>query len=316
MKKGTKLFIEKIESAKSILLVAHKNLDGDALGSILALYQLIYLNYGKECVCVYDGSMPEYLKGVPLRENAHFVDQVDLSKSFDLVVLLDYGTANKLGVPQHVLNNAKFLVEMDHHINDNKLGVLQFDDDTASATACILYNLMMDAGWKYDDNVLNLLAFGILTDTGEFKYAKDGRVLRIMAEMVDKGVEINKLTDLIHSNPKKTIQTEARAVAEAEFFYRNRLVVATIDSAGYKNLDGRGSNALRWLADIHGVEFVVLLKEQKKNQIGVSLRSKNVPVVQIAESLGGGGHVCAAGAVVCDSLENVKQKVVDLFKGV
>ncbi len=314
MKKETKIFLEKIESAKTILLAAHKNLDGDALCSILALYQLIHLNYGKECVCVYDGNMPEYLHYVPLRGRAHFFAQVDLSKPFDLAVLLDYGTVNNIGGYRDALDNAKFLVEIDHHKNDNKLGKLCFDDDTASATACLLYDLMMDAGWKYDDKVLDLLTLGILMDTGNFKYAKDGRSLRIMADLVDKGVEIQKLLELTNNKPRKTIQTEAKAVADAEFFYRNRLVIAVIDSAGYKNLDGRGSDALALLGQIKGVEYIVLLKEQKKNQIGVSMRSKTLPINKIAEKLGGGGHICAAGAVVCDSLENVKQQVIDLFK--
>nr|MBQ0091388.1 bifunctional oligoribonuclease/PAP phosphatase NrnA [Candidatus Enterousia merdequi] len=56
-------------------------------------------------------------------------------------------------------------------------------------------------------------------------------------------------------------------------------------------------------------------KEQKENQIGISLRSKTIPINEIAESLGGGGHPYAAGAVVQDSLENVRQKIIDLFRG-
>ena len=55
--------------------------------------------------------------------------------------------------------------------------------------------------------------------------------------------------------------------------------------------------------------------QQKENQIGVSLRSKFLPVNKIAEKLGGGGHICASGAVVNDNLENVKQRVIELFKG-
>ena len=316
MKKETKLFIEKIESAKSILLVAHKNPDGDALCSMLALCQLIYLNYGVESVCVYDGNLPEALHYVPLRGRAHFFANTDLSNDFDLAVLLDYGTINNIGGTRDVLNRAKFLVEIDHHKNDNKLGQLCLDDDTASATACVLYDLMIDAGWKYDDKVLNLLAIAILTDTGDFKYVRDGRALRIMADLVDQGVEVNKLLELLNNKPRKTIQTEARVVADAEFFYRNRLAIAVVDSAAYKNLDGRGANALSLLGQIKGVEYIVLLKEQKPNQIGVSLRSKNIPINEIAKKLGGGGHICAAGAVVYDSLENVKQKIIDLFKGV
>lgn len=316
MKNDTKLFIEKIKSADTILLTAHKNPDGDALCSVLALYQLIYLNYGKECVCIYDGNVPQALHYIPLRGRAHYFEHLDLSGPFDLAVLLDYGTTNNIGGTRPAIDMAKFLVEIDHHKNDNKIGQLCIDDETADATACLIYDLMMDAGWEYDDKVLNLLALGILTDTGCFKYSRDGRALRIMADLVDKHVDTNRLLDLLNNKPRKTIQTEARVVADAEFFYRNRLVVATVDSNAYKNLDGRGESALSWLGQIKGIEYIVLLKEQKENQIGVSLRSKFLPVNKIAEKLGGGGHMYAAGAVVHDNLANVKQRIIDLFKGV
>ena len=317
MKKETEVLLEKIKSANTILLTAHKNPDGDALCSVLALYQLIYLNYGKESVCVYDGNVPDAFKYIALRGRAHYFEQVDLSQSFDLAVLLDYGTLNNIGGTRDALDNAEFLITIDHHKHDAKFGDFNIDDATASAATCLIYDLMCDAGWKYDDKVLNLLALGILTDTGNFKYAKDGRSLRIMAELVDKGVDIQKLLELLNNKPRKTIQTEARVVADAEFFYRNRLVVATVDSNAYKNLDGRGENALSMLGQIKGVEYIVLLKEQKANQIGVSLRSKFLPVNKIAEKLGGGGHMYAAGAVIHDdNLENVKQRIVDLFKGV
>lgn len=316
MKQETKNFIEKIESAKTILLAAHKNPDGDALCSVLALYHLIYLNYGKEAVCVYDGNVPDALQYIPLRGRARYFEHVDLSKPFDLAILLDYGTTRNIGGTFDAINNANYLVEIDHHKNDNKIGHLCLDDDTASATACLLYDLMLDAGWKYDDKVLNLLALAILTDTGNFKYAKDGRALRIMANLVDQGIDIQQLLESLNNKPRKTVQTEARVVADAEFYYHNRLAVAVVDANAYKNLDGRGETALSLLGQIKNVQFVALLKEQKPNQIGVSLRSKFVPVNTIAESLGGGGHMCAAGAVVQDSLENVKQQVINLFKGV
>ena len=67
------------------------------------------------------------------------------------------------------------------------------------------------------------------------------------------------------------------------------------------------------LGQMHGVEYIVLLKEQKPDQIGVSLRGRGRPVNTVAVALGGGGHEFAAGAVMHDSLENVKKKVLDLF---
>lgn len=315
MKNETKFLIEKIKSANTILLSAHKNMDGDALCSVLALYQLIYLNYGKECVCIYDGNVPEALRYVPLRGRAHYFEHVDASQPFDLAILLDYGTVNNIGGTRPMLDAAKYLIEIDHHKNDSRIGNFCIDDDTAAATACLLYDIMRDANWEYDDKVLNLLALAILTDTGNFKYAKDGRSLRIMSDLVDQGIEINRLLELLSNKPRKTIQTEARVVADAEFYFKNRLAVAVVDAESYKHLDGRGETALSLLGQIKGVEFIAMLKHQKENQIGVSLRSKHVPINKIAEQLGGGGHMCAAGAVVYDSLENVKNKVIKMFQG-
>ena len=88
MKNETKILIDKSKSADTILLTAHKNPDGDALCSVLALYQLIFLNYGKECVCVYDGNVPDALHYVPLRGHARFYGHVDLTNKFDLYIFL------------------------------------------------------------------------------------------------------------------------------------------------------------------------------------------------------------------------------------
>ena len=315
MKQETELLIEKIKSANTILLVGHKNPDGDALCSVLALYQLIYLNYGKECMCIYDGNVPEVLRYVPLRGRAHYFEQVDLSQPFDLAILLDCGTPNNIGGSRAALDMAKSVIEIDHHKGDDRFGNCYIVDDNAVATACMLYDFMMDAGWEYDDKVLNLLGLAILTDSGHFKFAKDGTSLRIMADLIDKGVEMRCLYELLSHKPRKTIQTEARVVADAEFFYHNRLAVAVVDATAYKNLDGRGETALSLLGQIKGLEFIALLKQQKENQVGISLRSKFIPINKLAEKLGGGGHLCAAGAVVCDSMENVKEKVIKLFKG-
>ena len=122
--------------------------------------------------------------------------------------------------------------------------------------------------------------------------------------------------NLLNNKDKKTVLVESKAVAETEFLMKGRLAIATIHHDDYKKLDGRGELVLRSLGQIHGVEYIVLLKEQKEKQIGISFRSRSKPVNQIDESFGGGGHLFAAGAVVPDSLENVHDKVVNAFKGI
>jgi len=315
MDEQIKIFSDKIRAAKSIAIIGHKNPDGDALGSVLALGKLIEMNFGISPVCTYDGNIPEALSVVPRRSRMRYFGHLNITAPFDVVILVDYGTARHLEFASSVIQSAGYLIEFDHHKNDAPLGALCIDDDTAAATAEIIYRVMRAAGWKYDADILNLLALGIITDTGNFKFARDGRVIRVMADLVDDGVRIASIMDMLNNQPKKAILAESRAAAAAQFYYRDRLVVATIPTRDYRNMDGRGENVLDMLSRIHGVEYIALLKEQKAGQIGVSLRGRTCPVNQVAAALGGGGHLYAAGAVLRDTLENVQSRVIELFKG-
>ena len=316
MKKNVKIFDEKLRGAKSIVVMAHKNPDGDALCSVLAMAQLIEKNYGKKCVCLYDGNVPDYLDNVPLRNRATYWAKFDSTKKFDVAIVLDYGAEHQIGGPLGAIQNSKFVVEIDHHKNDNPIADLCLDDETADAAAVVLYNIMRDAGWNADLETLELLGIGILTDTGNFKFAKKPETLSIMANLVRDGVSIRNLTEIMNNKSRKAILVEARAAGNAEFFYHNKLAVATIDRRDYRDMDGRGETVLNILGQIKGVEYIVLLKEQKENQIGISIRSRGAAIDKIAESFGGGGHTLAAGAIVRgDTLDVVREKVISAFKG-
>lgn len=316
MEQKLNIFIDKIRGAASIAICAHKNPDGDALCSVLALRRIIEINFGKQAVCIYDGNIPDNLDNVPDRKKIKYYERVDASAPFDLVFILDYGTKNHIGGPSEIVAAAKYRIEIDHHKNNDTIGDLCINDDRASSVGEILFRIIQDAGLKYDITTANLIAVSILTDTGFFKYARNGAVLGIMGRLVDDGVSICRLADGLNSKPRKTVQTEAGAAARAEFFYHNRLAVATITSKEYKNLDGRGETVLNLLGQIKGVEYIALLKQQKENQTGLSLRSRTKPVDHIAAAFGGGGHTYAAGAVVHDNLENVREKLLDLFRGI
>lgn len=310
------ILIDKVRGAKSILIAGHKNPDGDAMCSVLALGQLIKLNFGKDALCVYDGNVPDMLDNIPLRKKMHFYGRVDLTKAFDLVLLLDYGNKAHIGGIMPAVENAGFVIEIDHHKNDDTVGDLCLNDANAAAVGEILFNITEQLQWVRDSDVNELIAISVLTDTGNFKYARRGDILRIMAQLVDGGVSIERVSNLLNNKPRKTVLTEAAVTSRTEFFYRGRLALATIDAKDYKNLDGRGEIVLSLLGQIKGVEYIVLLKRQKEQQTGVSLRSKTHPVNGIAESLGGGGHTYAAGAVVHDTLDNVRARVLELFRGI
>lgn len=317
MKDKIKILIEKIKNAKSIAVSGHKNPDGDSLCSALAVMKLININFNKKATVIYDGNIPQELENVPLRKNVCFYKHVPENAKFDLYILVDYGTKRNLGNVEKFINGADFIIEIDHHHNDDILGNLCFDDVEKASASQIIYDVIRKAGLKTNAEIIDLLTLALITDTGNFKFIRHSDVFKDAAELVDAGANMMQLVNLLNNKDKKTVLVESKAVSNAEFFMKGRLVVATINHDDYKKLDGRGELVLRLLGQIHGVEYIVLLKEQKENQIGISLRSRddNKPINQIAEAFGGGGHLCAAGAVVTDSLENVREKIKEAFKG-
>ena len=163
---------------------------------------------------------------------------------------------------------------------------------------------------------MDLLALAIITDTGHFKFVRDSDVFRNMADFIDSGVNVPDLMNILNNKKRKSVLVESAAAANAKFLYRGKLAVAYVRHDDYKKLDGRGDTVLSLLGQIDGVETIVFLKEQRESQIGLSLRSKTIPIKEIAESLGGGGHEYAAGAVVNKPFDEVYNDVIDKFKGV
>ena len=315
MENKIKDFFEHIKAAKSIVIMGHKNPDGDSLCSVLALAHLIELNFGVQPLCVYDGNISDSLDYVPHRHRIKYFERVDLTQIFDVAIVMDSGNQAHIGRPRPLVDNAKFIIEIDHHKNDNTIADLCLNDDTAAATAIIVYNVMRAANMNIDSIASDLLALGILTDTGNFKFVRNGDALRIMADLIDSGVNVRNLIELMNNKQRKAVQLEAQTAANAEFFYNGRLALATVYKKDYKYLDGRGELVLNLLGQIKGVEYIVLLKEQKPEQTGVSIRSRRKPIDGIAVALGGGGHERAAGAIVRDNIDAVRERILELFKG-
>ena len=315
MEKNIHEFFRILQTAKSVAIMGHKNPDGDSLCSVLALAHIIEENFGVSPLCVYDGNIPDCLDGVPLRGRIKYFERVDMSQSVDVAIVLDYGNPAHVGGAQPIVDKAKFVVEIDHHKNENNIGQLCINDDKAAATAIIIYKIIQVGKLSVDAHTADLLALAILTDTGNFKFVRNGEALRVMAELIDGGVNIRNLIELMNNKPRKAVQLEALTVANAEFFYHGRLAVATICKKDYKYLDGRGETVLNLLGQIQGVDYIVLLKEQKLGQIGLSIRSRKKPIDHIAVALGGGGHERAAGAVIHDTMDNARARVLELFKG-
>ena len=122
-------FFERVKNAKSIAIMGHKNPDGDSLCSVLALAHLIEDNFGVSPVCTYDGNIPDALDYVPLRSRIKYFERVDTAVQYDLAIVMDYGNPAHIGGPRPIVDNAKYVIEIDHHRNENNdIKILKIKD--------------------------------------------------------------------------------------------------------------------------------------------------------------------------------------------
>ena len=94
---------------------------------------------------------------------------------------------------------ADFVIEFDHHFNNDTVGNLRFDNPEKAATSEIIYDMVCALGLKTNQDIINLLTIAIITDTGNFKFARNSDVLRTTANLVDAGANITYLVNLLNN---------------------------------------------------------------------------------------------------------------------
>lgn len=291
-----KKFEEKIREAKRIIIVGHKNPDLDSLGSMCGLSRLIEINFGKKPTCVYDGNLPSYLNFVPGRASLVYVEKLNDFKSDLLIVVDTANTRTHFGDSRNrFFNGAKYVVKIDHHPDSEEYGDLDFSRVGDTSASEIIFKMAMDTDWKIDKHAATALQAGIVGDTGQFRYVKNGESLRDAADLVDLGADMEYIYGGMNIASKKHILAIGRIMNHLEFV--GNYVIVPVKHSEYKDLDGKADEVIGMMRKIPTVEFIILLTEAKKDtEIRMSFRSKTIPISHIAsEYFNGGGHPCAAG---------------------
>ncbi|MCL2369512.1 MAG: bifunctional oligoribonuclease/PAP phosphatase NrnA [Alphaproteobacteria bacterium] len=312
-----KEFLEKVRAAGTIVIFGHKNPDGDSLGSALALKHLIKDNIGTDATVLYDGNLPIFLDFLPGRGDAIYVGKLQKT-DFDLCIMVDVGSERQIDEAQKkVFDAAKDTIKIDHHITHDIDAKLNIVDSVKASTTQIVFGLACELGWKISTDVATNIMTGLIHDTGGFSHEVNGDVMRVAAELLDIGIDMKYIRNGLRISTKDDIMGQAYSLMNAEFYYGGRLAVATVPNRYYKKLDSGETPILGYLQRIKGVEFTAVLKEaHTSGMIGISLRSKTVPVRPVAEIFGGGGHDFASGCRINNTtLSQAKEIIVAEFEG-
>ena len=295
----------KLRTANKILITAHVNPDGDAIGSTLAMLQVLR-SMGKKVAVYLDDKIPKNFSVMPFAEEIR-QPREDEKFSADLMLILDTAP-DRIGAVKN-LTDAPIL-NIDHHItNKNEENDLYIDAD-AAATCEIIFKLCKELRAEISTNIAVCLYTGLATDTGFFNYSNTKpATFRTAAELVEAGVQPNLISEQLEKRTFKEIQIMSAALQTTKLFYGGKVVGMFIDRELYSQIETT-EGLIDLIRVIDSADVAFLITEKEKKVCRVSMRSKGVEVSSIANRLGGGGHIRAAGCTIYENMDVAKMILI------
>lgn len=305
--------VDVILSNRSFLITSHVRLDGDALGSELALYHLLR-NLGKEAMVYNEDETPAHYRFLPGADGiVHALDALD---RFDAVFVLDCSEISRVGLEASRIAGMKTVVSIDHHMSNQGIPGLSFADPAASSVGELLYRLIETMGVPVTRDVAVNLYTAMMTDTGSFRYSNTGAdTFRIAGELVRMGADPHGISEKVYENhPRERIILLGRVLGTLEFEWDGRIGTLWVSRRMLREtgaLPEHTENFVDMARSIEGVEVAAFFTETGENLYKVSLRSKGrINVAKVAGGFGGGGHFSAAACMIEGGLEHAKRIIV------
>lgn len=295
---------------QNIVIIPHKNPDGDAIGSSLALFHYLNGKNLKPCV-IAPNDCPRFLKWMPGNEAIlNYEKQTDKSRQLldgaTVIFTLDFNDFSRAGAMAGILerSNADFVM-IDHHQQPADYAKVTYSDVSMSSTSEMVYNLMELLGEldSITKPIATNLYTGIVTDTGSFKHAStSSRTHRIAADLMEKGAENMEIhKQVFDTNPPSRIHLLGVALKNMVILYEFRTAYITLtqeelDANDFKKGDTEGF--VNYGLTLEGIAFAAIFIENKDEGI-VKISFRSVGDFSVNEfarrHFNGGGHTNAAG---------------------
>lgn len=310
-----KKVISAIRKYKRFLITAHVNLEGDSLGSQLAMRQLLKA-MGKEAVIVDDDVVPAHYRFLPGANEV--LSLRDCPEDFDAMIVLDCPTVKRIGRVAELMKMGKPVINIDHHVSNELFGTVKWVDPRASSAGEMVYRLFKEAGVRLTKETALCLYIAILTDTGSFNYDNtSGATHDIAAELLRYGLSPASVSESVYERKTPAdIKLLGLVLTTLKVNKRGDVAYLDIRRSMIKKTGAdltKSEGLINYARSIGGVKIAVIFKEdvKDKGRINVSFRSKgDYNVNDVAAHFGGGGHVKASGCSVRGPLETVRKKVL------
>jgi phosphoesterase RecJ-like protein len=297
--------IDELRSAHKLIVATHENPDGDALGSLLAMNDIL-LALDKDCQKFIDERefpMPPEYRFLPL-------DDVVTQPPDDLdertVVFLDCGNLER-NPAEAFRRPGMHLVNIDHHHDNTRFGTVNLVDPEASCTAEIVWDLMGRLGVSPSRQIAEALYVGLITDTGRFMYENTTARSHLMAaDLIEAGVEPQAIYRRVYEGvPYGKLALLARGLAKVQRYDDGRLTLTELSAGDFEQAGAEESyseGVIDHLRAVEGTAVAALIRarvsgngEPGLRKVSLRANDARIDVSRIARSQGGGGHRQAAG---------------------
>lgn len=302
---------KELKKAKSAIITAHIDPDGDAIGSSLAMAGILSKLNIASFVYAQDGIPKTYhfLPGIERIKN-----KVPPNLHFDLAITLDSSDLSRVGDKIDLKTLANKIINIDHHPDNDMYGAVNFVS-ASSSTAELIFELAQYLHIKLDLNIAECLYVAMITDTGNFRYENTRHSTFLMAaDLVATGLSIHDIcTHIYDTKSIAAVKINSLALSNLEFSKNFKVAWTMVTQEMMKRVNAQSEDLVGivdQIRSIEGVEVAILFREDQ-GKIKINLRSKqNVNVSEIAGCFGGGGHFKAAGIALDGPIEKARDKVV------
>lgn len=313
-----KAFVDQIGHYDSFVLTSHIRPDCDALGSELAMAEVLR-SIGKEVRIVNAHRTPPALQFLDPAGRIEVLGDTTSAEQVraDCILVLDTSAWAQLGDMGDVLRGSRAdKMVLDHHVGEDDLGATMYKDYQAEATGHLVIQAA-DALQVPLTRAIATPAFAaIATDTGWFRFGSvTSETYRVIARLVDAGVVPAEVYgDLYERDTLGRMRLRGRILARTEAELDGKLVHTYVTKRDFEEtgaLPSDTEDAVNLTLAIGGTQAAVIMIEQLKGGFKLSFRSRcGLDCNEIAREFGGGGHKAAAGAFQEGTVEEVQQRVV------
>ena len=301
---------KQIKKYNKIVIARHVGADPDALGSSIALRDVIKNTFpNKQVYAVgYPASKFKYLGNLD-----KFTEDM-----YDDALLIVTDTPDKKRIDGVDVDRFKYSIKIDHHPYIETYSNLEWIDDKASSASQMIIELVFNTKLKMTKEAAEKLYIGLVADTNRFLfYYTTPKTFDLVSKLIKQtNINFTSLYDNLYLRPVKEIKFQG-FIADNLTITENGFAYMNITEEILKKYDVDAATAGNMVNNYNYIDEVyawAIFSEDKNNgNIRGSIRSRGPISNETASKYGGGGHIYASG-VRLENFDIVDKLVKDLDK--